>query len=204
MRPHIDLDAVDAWWRAANYLSAAQIYLRDNPLLERELTLEDLKPRLLGHWGTAPGLNLLWAHLNRLIVARGRRAMFVCGPGHGGPAVNANAWLDAEEGASSGSAWLLRRCSSRAEASKRFLDPETPVASSWTRTCQRPELRRRTVPPVCLRTLRATSSGQPDPNDPSMAQAVWRARIVKVVRRLTCASGGAGDRDRTGIISLEG
>lgn len=90
-----DLQPVDAWWRAANYLSAAQIYLRDDPLLRRgPLEASSIKPRLLGHWGTVPGLNLIWAHLNRAIIRDGREAVFVTGPGHGGPAVYANAWLD--------------------------------------------------------------------------------------------------------------
>jgi len=88
------LDDVDAWWRAANYLSVGQIYLLDNPLLERDLTADDIKPRLLGHWGTTPGLNLLYAHLNRLIRERDVDAIFLAGPGHGGPAVVANAWLE--------------------------------------------------------------------------------------------------------------
>jgi len=85
---------LDAWWRAANYLSVGQIYLFDNPLLRRPLDLEHVKPRLLGHWGTTPGLNFLYAHLNRVIRARDLSVMFVCGPGHGGPAMVANAWLE--------------------------------------------------------------------------------------------------------------
>ncbi len=88
------LDDVDAWWRAANYLSVGQIYLLDNPLLERDLTPDDIKPRLLGHWGTTPGLNLLYAHLNRLIRERDVDAIFLAGPGHGGPAVVANSYLE--------------------------------------------------------------------------------------------------------------
>jgi xylulose-5-phosphate/fructose-6-phosphate phosphoketolase len=89
-----DLRLLDAWWRAANYLSVGQIYLLDNPLLRRALEAEDIKPRLLGHWGTTPGLNLLWAHLNRLIRDRDVNAIFLAGPGHGGPAAVANAWLE--------------------------------------------------------------------------------------------------------------
>jgi xylulose-5-phosphate/fructose-6-phosphate phosphoketolase len=88
------LDVVDGWWRAANYLSVGQIYLLDNPLLERELRPSDIKPRLLGHWGTTPALNLIWAHLNRLIIERDLDVIYVAGPGHGGPGVVANAWLD--------------------------------------------------------------------------------------------------------------
>src|SRR5437667_8170398 len=76
------LDLIDAWWRAANYLSVGQIYLLDNPLLERPLERADIKPRLLGHWGTTPGLNFVYVHLNRLIKARGLDMIYVCGPGH--------------------------------------------------------------------------------------------------------------------------
>ncbi|MQA82709.1 MAG: phosphoketolase [Streptosporangiales bacterium] len=88
------LAAVDAYWRAANYLSVGQIYLLDNPLLREPLRPEHVKPRLLGHWGTSPGLNLWYAHLNRVIRARDLDVMYVMGPGHGGPAAVANAWLE--------------------------------------------------------------------------------------------------------------
>jgi xylulose-5-phosphate/fructose-6-phosphate phosphoketolase len=88
------LEGVDAYWRAANYLSVGMIYLRDNPLLKTPLRPEHVKPRLLGHWGTTPGLNLLYAHLNRLIRANGTQAIFIAGPGHGGPAVVANTYLE--------------------------------------------------------------------------------------------------------------
>jgi xylulose-5-phosphate/fructose-6-phosphate phosphoketolase len=89
-----ELTALDTWWRAANYLTIGQIYLMANPLLGDGLRIEDVKPRLLGHWGTSPGLNLLWAHLNRAIVARDLDMIFVTGPGHGGPAIVANTWLE--------------------------------------------------------------------------------------------------------------
>jgi xylulose-5-phosphate/fructose-6-phosphate phosphoketolase len=92
--PGAELDRLDAWWRAANYLSVGQIYLLDNPLLAQPLRPEHVKPRLLGHWGTTPGLTFLWAHLNRVIVHRGLDALFVTGPGHGGPAVVSTAWLE--------------------------------------------------------------------------------------------------------------
>ncbi|SHJ25566.1 phosphoketolase family protein [Wenxinia saemankumensis] len=89
-----DLDAVDAWWRAANYLSAGQIYLTGNPLFSRPLEPRDIKARQLGHWGTTPGLTFLQAHAMRAIVARGIDMLFVAGPGHGGPAMLAGSWLD--------------------------------------------------------------------------------------------------------------
>jgi xylulose-5-phosphate/fructose-6-phosphate phosphoketolase len=88
------LPAVDAWWRAANYLSVAQIYLMGDPLLRESLRPESVKPRLLGHWGTSPALSLVYAHLNRIVVEKGVPTVYVCGPGHGGPAMVANAWLD--------------------------------------------------------------------------------------------------------------
>ena len=89
-----ELDLIDAWWRTANYLAVGQIYLLDNPLLREPLRVEHIKPRLLGHWGTTPGLNLLYAHLNRVIRNQDLNAIFVCGPGHGGPAVVASTYLE--------------------------------------------------------------------------------------------------------------
>jgi xylulose-5-phosphate/fructose-6-phosphate phosphoketolase len=88
------LDRMDAYWRAANYLSVGQIYLYDNPLLKQPLELEHIKPRLLGHWGTTPGLNFIYVHINRLIKTYDLDAIFVTGPGHGGPAVVANTYLE--------------------------------------------------------------------------------------------------------------
>ena len=88
------LEALNAWWRAANYLSVGQIYLLDNPLLREPLTRDHIKPRLLGHWGTTPGLNFIYAHLNRVIRERALDVLFVAGPGHGGPGMVANAYLD--------------------------------------------------------------------------------------------------------------
>jgi xylulose-5-phosphate/fructose-6-phosphate phosphoketolase len=88
------LRSIDAYWRAANYLAVGQIYLLDNPLLREPLLLEHIKPRLLGHWGTSPGLNFVYAHMNRVIKAHDLEAMYVIGPGHGGPAIVANAWLE--------------------------------------------------------------------------------------------------------------
>jgi xylulose-5-phosphate/fructose-6-phosphate phosphoketolase len=89
-----ELRRIDAWWRAANYLSVGQIYLLDNPLLREPLRLDHVKPRLLGHWGTTPGLNFIYAHLNRVIRAHGLHMVFITGPGHGGPALNACTWLE--------------------------------------------------------------------------------------------------------------
>jgi xylulose-5-phosphate/fructose-6-phosphate phosphoketolase len=89
-----ELQGLDAYWRAANYLSVGQIYLLANPLLSEPLRPEHLKPRLLGHWGTTPGLNLVYAHLNRVIRERDQELMYVIGPGHGGPAIVANTWLE--------------------------------------------------------------------------------------------------------------
>jgi xylulose-5-phosphate/fructose-6-phosphate phosphoketolase len=89
-----ELERIDAYWRAANYLTVGQIYLLDNPLLREPLRPEHIKPRLLGHWGTSPGLSLIYAHLNRCIKARDLDMIYVTGPGHGGPAMVANTWLE--------------------------------------------------------------------------------------------------------------
>src|SRR5437773_447085 len=88
------LRKMNAYWRAANYLSVGQIYLYDNPLLRRPLTLEHVKPRLLGHWGTTPGLNFIYVHLNRLIKMHDLNVIYVAGPGHGGPGLVANVYLE--------------------------------------------------------------------------------------------------------------
>ncbi len=89
-----ELRLIDRWWRAANYLSVGQIYLMDNPLLREPLTAEHVKPRLLGHWGTVPGLNLIYVHLNRVIKARDLNVIYITGPGHGAPGIVANTWLE--------------------------------------------------------------------------------------------------------------
>ncbi|HEY3831518.1 MAG TPA: phosphoketolase family protein [Acidimicrobiia bacterium] len=89
-----ELARIDAYWRAANYLTVGQIYLLDNALLERPLVPADIKPRLLGHWGTSPGLSMIYTHLNRVIARDDLDMMYVIGPGHGGPAIVANAWLE--------------------------------------------------------------------------------------------------------------
>ena len=127
-----ELRRMHAYWRAANYLSVGQIYLLDNPLLREPLRLEHVKPRLLGHWGTTPGLNFLYVHMNRAIKARDLEAMYITGPGHGGPGLVANTYLEGtysdvhhhigrdEEG--------LRQLSrqSRSRAASRARAPETP------------------------------------------------------------------------------
>jgi xylulose-5-phosphate/fructose-6-phosphate phosphoketolase len=89
-----ELGLINAWWRAANYLSVGQIYLLDNPLLEEPLKAEHIKPRLLGHWGTTPGLNFIYVHLNRLIKRDNLDMIYIAGPGHGGPAMVASTWLE--------------------------------------------------------------------------------------------------------------
>ena len=89
-----DLALIDRYWRAANYLAVGQIYLLDNPLLREPLRPEHVKPRLLGHWGTTPGLNFIYAHMNRAIKRWDLDAIFIAGPGHGGPAVLANVYLE--------------------------------------------------------------------------------------------------------------
>src|SRR5947208_7678951 len=88
------LRRMDAYWRAANYLAVGQIYLLDNPLLREPLRIEHVKPRLLGHWGTTAGLNFLYVHMNRVIRENDLSAIFVTGPGHGGPGLVASAYLD--------------------------------------------------------------------------------------------------------------
>src|SRR5687767_6792793 len=89
-----ELKGIDAYWRAANYLSVGQIYLLDNPLLKEPLKTEHIKPRLLGHWGTTPGLNFIYVHLNRVIRKNDLNMIYIAGPGHGGPGVVANVYLE--------------------------------------------------------------------------------------------------------------
>jgi xylulose-5-phosphate/fructose-6-phosphate phosphoketolase len=88
------LTRMDAWWRAANYLSVGQIYLLANPLLREPLSIEHVKPRLIGHFGTTPGLNFIYVHLNRAIAQRDLDVLYVTGPGHGAPGIVANTWLE--------------------------------------------------------------------------------------------------------------
>ena len=92
--PALQLSRMDAYWRAANYLSVGQIYLFDNPLLKKPLERKHIKPRLLGHWGTTPGLNFIYVHLNRIIKEHDLRMIYIAGPGHGGPGIVANVYLE--------------------------------------------------------------------------------------------------------------
>src|SRR5215211_1560780 len=89
-----ELRKLDAYWRASNYLSVGQIYLLDNPLLQEPLKRQHIKPRLLGHWGTSPGLNMLCTHLNRVIKRDDLSVIYIIGPGHGGPSLVAHAYLE--------------------------------------------------------------------------------------------------------------
>ena len=89
-----ELYQIDAYWRAANYLSVGQIYLFDNPLLKEPLSLKHIKPRLLGHWGTTPGMNFIYVHMNRVIKLHDLSMIYIAGPGHGGPGVVANTYLE--------------------------------------------------------------------------------------------------------------
>ena len=89
-----EIRLIDAYWRASNYLSVGQIYLLDNPLLRQPLKREHIKPRLLGHWGTSPGLNMLYVHLNRVIKRDDLDMIYIIGPGHGGPSLVAHAYLE--------------------------------------------------------------------------------------------------------------
>src|SRR5215510_7907215 len=89
-----ELELINAYWRAANYLAVGQIYLLDNPLLKERLAPEHIKPRLLGHWGTSPGLALIYCHLNCVIRERDVEMIYITGPGHGGPAIVAATWLE--------------------------------------------------------------------------------------------------------------
>ena len=89
-----ELRKMNAYWQAANYLSVGQIYLLDNPLLREPLNIEHIKPRLLGHWGTTPGLNFIYAHFNRIIKKYDLDSIYIAGPGHGGPGLVANTYLE--------------------------------------------------------------------------------------------------------------
>ena len=149
---------LDRYWRAANYLSVGQIYLLDNPLLQEPLRPEHIKPRLLGHWGTTPGLNFIYAHLNRAIRARDLNVIYVCGPGHGGPGMVANTYLEGtyseiypdisagrRRHAQTVPAVLLSRRHSRATPRRKRRARSTRAANSAMRWCT-PMARRSTIP----------------------------------------------------------
>src|SRR5881628_1080224 len=131
-----ELALTDAYWRAANYLSVGQIYLLDNPLLKEPLEAEHVKPRLLGHFGTTPGLNFVYAHLNRAINARDLSMIYITGPGHGGPGLVANAYLEGtySEVYPSSSSNSRSRAASRRTSRPRRPAPSTREASSATRS----------------------------------------------------------------------
>ncbi len=116
----IELELIDAYWRAANYLSVGQIYLLDNPLLREPLRNEHVKPRLLGHFGTVPGLNLVYAHLNRAIRQRELNAIYITGPGHGGPGLVANAYLRAPTARSTRELLVTRKACDGSSANSAF------------------------------------------------------------------------------------
>ena len=154
---------MDAWWRAANYLSVGQIYLLGNPLLKQPLEKEDIKPRLLGHWGTTPGLNFIYVHLNRVIKERDLDMMYVIGPGHGGPGIVANTYLEGTysevypnisqdaEGIGSCSSSSRFLAESQATSRPRRLAPSTKAAS----------LAMRSVTPSAPLSIILTSSSRP-------------------------------------------
>ena len=155
-----ELRLIDAYWRAANYLSVGQIYLLDNPLLREPLEAEHVKPRLLGHWGTTPGLNFIYAHMNRVIRQRDLDAIFVTGPGHGGPGAGrqrlprGHLQRDLPEhragtrrGCASCSASSRSRAASRATSRPRRRARSTRAASSATRS------RMPTAPPSTIPDL---------------------------------------------------
>ena len=141
-----ELDALDAWWRAANYLSIGQIYLLANPLLTEPLRPEHVKPRLLGHWGTTPGLNIIYAHLNRVIRAGDLNMIYIAGPGHGGPGMVASTYLEGTYSelyphiTQDAAGWPGCSGSSPSPAAsrrtwhRRHRDPSTRAASSATRS----------------------------------------------------------------------
>lgn len=166
------LQRVDGWWRAANYLSVGQIYLLRNPLLRTPLSADDVKPRLLGHWGTTPGLNFLYAHLNRAISQRRQSTIYLTGPGHGGPGLVANSYLDGTySGSTPTSARTTRGCAgcsasspspaaSRRTSRPRCPAPSTRAANSAT-PCRTPTAPRSTIRTCWSRPSSATARPRP-------------------------------------------
>jgi xylulose-5-phosphate/fructose-6-phosphate phosphoketolase len=128
-----ELASLDAWWRARNYLTIGQIYLKDNALLRRPLSVDDIKPRLLGHWDQ-PGLSFIYAHMSRLIGLTGQQAIYLTGPGHGGPALVAASWLEGHTARSiPGSAGTVRASTGCSAALQ-------PGRNSQSRLCHHPRL----------------------------------------------------------------
>jgi hypothetical protein len=173
-----ELCNIDAYWRAANYLSVGQIYLYDNPLLKKPLTLAHIKPRLLGHWGTTPGLNFVYVHLNRAIKAHDLSVIYIAGPGHGGPGMVANAYLEQTYSEA------YPHVSQDEEGMKRLFTqfsfpggipshvaPETPVrftrAGNWATRCRTPSARRSTTPTSSSRASSAMAKRKPLPLRPA-------------------------------------
>jgi len=165
-----ELRQIDAYWRAANYLSVGQVYLLDNPLLREPLRPEHIKPRLLGHFGTVPGLNLIYVHLNRAIRQRDLDAIYITGPGHGGPAVVANAWLEGTYTELYPTSAVTNMGYSTCSASFR-----SPAGSRVTR-----------LPRLPARSMRAASSATPflTPSaPPSTTRICWSPASSETVRR---------------------
>ena len=147
--PAGQLALMNAYWRAANYLSVGQVYLLANPLLREKLTMAHVKKRLLGHWGTVPGLNFLYVHLNRVIKAQGLNVLFIAGPGHGAPGVVANTWLEGTysetypEVSADEEAWAGCSASSPSPAAspataRRTRRAPSTRAASWATRCLTP------------------------------------------------------------------
>ena len=166
--------ALDAHWRAANYLAVGQIYLLANSLLTEPLKPEHIKPRLLGHWVTSPGLNLVRTHLNRVIAERDLDAICVWGPGHGGPAVLANSWLEGSYRVS----FAVHRASARGASQRLVMDVITasraspcappPYASGWPTYAPATRPGSANTAPTCPR-----SRNGPGPTDDDL-MATWR------------------------------
>ena len=145
------LHKIDAYWRAANYLSAGQIFLYDNPLLKRPLTLADVKKMLLGHWGTTPGQNFIYAHLNRVIKKYDLDMIYVSGPGHGGPAVVCNTYLEGTYSEADGPEARSSRTGDRARRATVAIPPWRAVQSSGRSDSQRIDRRcAQRIAPKCL------------------------------------------------------
>jgi hypothetical protein len=146
------LDLLGAYWRAANYLSVGQIYLHDNPLLREPLRLEHVKPRLLGHWGTTRGLNLLYVHLNRGIRERGLSMTYVTGPGHGGPGLIANTYLEGTQRTCGASGQIAPQASSSpislGKSQRRQRDERAAMESLAAQTYWAGQARSRALPGI--------------------------------------------------------